>query len=619
MLYYVALAWNGIDAHAAGEAQTLLTRFQASAREWRLVLSQNGLAVLARTSPKADLDQIQVLPNRQGVVIGRLFERVYVTGARACDDDQSPASVILDERKAASIIASGGRELVESYWGRYIGFLRDPDLNTTWVVRDPTGAIPCQTTRLGRVQVYFVRIEDYERLGSSSFSVNHRYLLGYLLYNSICVHATGLDGIETVLPGECVEHARDVARRHFYWNPLQIAQANVIEDPAEAVRAMRRTVRACVHAWASCFDGVLLDLSGGVDSTIVLACLASAPMAPRLLCRHNYSTSGDLDERSFARSAAQRAGVRLLEQELNPAYELPPLDIARRCLSPFPQLMDARAQQEHVQLMQAENLSAHFSGDGGDEIFYRTGPLPTAVDYAWRRGISGRLLSIAANDAAYARSSFWRTLRVVARYGVRKQPWSLADLTTADHRSLMREEVIREASSDQMLWHPLYRGMAQMEPCKFTQAYHFSFGASRGYVPGADSDVPPYVTPLISQPLMELSLRIPAYVLMKGGRDRAIAREAFVAEMPAQIARRRSKGAGNAFLYDVLWTHIDSARELLLDGFLVRAGYLDRTRLEAVLSGGPTRIATGIVELAMYLDVEKWVHSWSSPPARAAA
>jgi asparagine synthase (glutamine-hydrolysing) len=207
----------------------------------------------------------------------------------------------------------------------------------------------------------------------------------------------------------------------------------------------------------------------------------------------------------------------------------------------------------------------------------------------------------------------------VIRYGVRKQPWALTHAGIADRRPLMRAEVKREAAHDRSLWHPLFRGDAEIEPCKFTQAYHFAFGAANGHVPGMEERVQPCVAPLLSQPLMELSLRIPAYVLTNGGRDRAVARAAFAAELPPEILRRRAKGTGNGFLEEVIWRHIDSARELLLDGFLVSAGFVDRARLEAVLSGGPTRVGSGVVELAIYLDVEKWVQSQRAAPLRAVA
>src|SRR6202007_2214999 len=46
------------------------------------------------------------------------------------------------------------------------------------------------------------------------------------------------------------------------------------------------------------------------------------------------------------------------------------------------------------------------------------------------------------------------------------------------------------------------------------------------------------VHPLISQPRMECSLRIPSYVLASGGTDRGLARQAFAEKIPAAIAAR---------------------------------------------------------------------------------
>ena len=76
-----------------------------------------------------------------------------------------------------------------------------------------------------------------------------------------------------------------------------------------------------------------------------------------------------------------------------------------------------------------------------------------------------------------------------------------------------------------ILWHVMSLSMPP--------AYYSSF---------VRSDYPERTLPLLSQPLVELCLRIPTYVLIRSGRDRALARRAFAADLPAEIVRALPKG-----------------------------------------------------------------------------
>ena len=65
----------------------------------------------------------------------------------------------------------------------------------------------------------------------------------------------------------------------------------------EAVVSLRETTVGCEHAWASCYDGIVHNLSGGLDSSIVLSCLKSAPSRPRVTCLNYFTTGPNEDER----------------------------------------------------------------------------------------------------------------------------------------------------------------------------------------------------------------------------------------------------------------------------------------------------------------------------------
>src|SRR5581483_6306561 len=102
-------------------------------------------------------------------------------------------------------------------------------------------------------------------------------------------------------------------------------------------------------------------------------------------------------------------------------------------------------------------------------------------------------------------------------------------------------------------------------------------------IPHAHS--PERLAPFFSQPVAELTLRLPTYVLGWGGWDRAIERAAFENDVPTQIIRRRSKGNSDNLSRQLTENNIGFVRELLLEGMLAREGILDRGKLEAFLCG----------------------------------
>ena len=139
------------------------------------------------------------------------------------------------------------------------------------------------------------------------------------------------------------------------------------------------------------------------------------------------------------------------------------------------------------------------------------------------------------------------------------------------------------------------------------------------YDPLGSSSNPERVHPLMSQPLVELCLRIPTYILASRGWDRAIARQAFSEDVPREILRRRSKQGMHEDMAGILKRNIDTARELLLDGHLVNERLLDRKSVEVALSGGPTEDGNAAREIFDHLSTEVWLRSWQSPALRTTA
>src|SRR5690606_14146307 len=97
--------------------------------------------------------------------------------------------------------------------------------------------------------------------------------------------------------------------------------------------------------------------------------------------------------------------------------------------------------------------------------------------------------------------------------------------------------------------------------------------------------------PFLSQPIMELCLRLPTYMFMRGGTDRALERAAFSDIVPSRIFERTAKGYVDHHLLSVTRRNIDFLREFVLDGEIVQQDWIDREEVERILT--PEHLLSG--------------------------
>lgn len=611
MFRYVAFAWNEADANACEAVARLRDSLQAGSPGWVVVLDRNGLAVYC-AGMRTGSSEVYLLRGGAGVVLGKLFGRVP-------EGASTGVPLALGESESACILHTRGRHLVERYWGRYVAFLRDDAQSTVRVLRDPTAVLPCLNVSFGGVQVFFSSMDDAVRLGLGRFTVSWKLVAGALACQRLQLNETGLEGVSQVLGGECVELARDGSRREFHWDPLHVSRQDPIEDPALAASEMRRVARDCVQAWGSSYQGIVHTLSGGLDSSIVMACLQDSPSKPRITCVNYHSPGSDGDERSFARLSAQRAGEALIERERNPALGFEPLQhMPLQCMPVTTFLYYLENSHSEAELAAEHGATAIFSGNTGDQLFYQALGALGAADYIRKHGLGPRAFGVALDAARMDRLSVWEVLREGVAHGLGGKRWRMID-EAGRYTSLLVQDAVESVRRDSSLTHPLFRSAEPWPSGKLFHAHTLLFPPAL-YNPLGRSDDPELVAPLYSQPLIELALRIPVYTLTVGGWERAIARRAFQHDMPREIVVRRTKGGVEEHLRAILLRNIGFVRELLLDGLLVRQGIVDRTKLQEVLSGSPTRVCGSNVELYECLSAETWARRWcDAHPSRAAA
>lgn len=596
MFRYLAFLWHPENDIEDVTALSMRDRVARKGEQWTLGFEAPGLAVYwANASSHGSGPYF--LPNRSGVVLGTLFERCPSTSETGC----------LSFAAASSVSVSDARDLVGCYWGRYVAFLSSPASRKRTVLRDPTGGLPCLVAVHAGVHVVCSRIVDCDDLGMKPCSINWNYVAAHSVVPMLESVETGLNGVSSVSPGHGLEFSQSGVCSRAYWDPVHFATSEPIENMDHAAALLLQTAKACTHAWASRHGSIIQHLSGGLDSSIVLGCLCDAPTKPSITCINYYSGTGDGDERHYARLAARRAGCSLIECERDPTNPLEP--ILRISRSARPQLLrnrDVYVDSRETQLARQLSATALFGGEGGDQLFYQNPVLLAAADCAIRHGPSKKLLNVAHDVARLNNLSIWKVLVSSLASGGKGN--GMASWLSDPSTRLTTEETLRRALALN-LGASHFDGVDCLPPGKRWHVRTLTI-PQQFYSPLAHENDPEPIEPLVSQPLVELCLRIPTYLAVRRGWDRAVARMAFDAHVPSEILRRRTKGGIDRFVKDTLRNNSTFVRQLLQDGLLVQHGILDRAKLAEAIDPDSIHTRTSSDELCDHLTTEVWLRNW---------
>jgi asparagine synthase (glutamine-hydrolysing) len=605
MYRYFVLIWNPRDAAAAETARMISERILFAPSGWVRAYDAAGVAAF-HSGLGEGASETFLLHHGAGAVFGRIFNREM-------EDTASALRVGFDYGESLKIVQSGGRRLIERYWGRYVGLIQDSATGETWILRDPSGGMPCLLAGYQGVNLVFSDLEDCVDLGVLRFAVNWRYIRGMLAQPGVQTRDTALEEVSEVQLGERVRFSGNTLRRSLEWNPFAIAASNPIQDSDTAVAELRSTTRACVHAWAACYSGIVHNLSGGLDSSIVLSCLKDAPSNPDITCLHYFGTGPDEDERKYARLMAKHAQAELIEHQLDVGeVRLDRIRELRKSSRPWFYMYELEHGLFEGQLATERQARGLFSGSGGDGVFFQAHADLAVADYLFDHGPGRGLLRVAVDAARMSRKSIWPLLYKAIRSRFLRPGWQSIAGTGRPESKLVSQDVLRAGSRERSLENPWFtRAAIRGVPpgvlwhaltVAIPPAYYNSF---------SDGPYPERTMPLLSQPLVELCLRIPTYVLIKSGMDRSTARRAFAPDLPPEIIKRRNKGRIDQHLRNVMDANLDFVRDFMLNGRLVKDGLLDRKTLELYLTRDRSPADYEYAEIMQqYLCIEAWLSRW---------
>ena len=566
------------------------SRLQHIERQTGLPLAWHwpGAALFCR-----NLDAI-LLSDQSGAFLGRAWH-----------GGEPPYPAVTAEDVADVLKRLDGAELSRNLWGNFVAIRIDHEQSGRLsLLRSAMGLLPCYYHRSpsGELVVCSLVRDGLAVIGGQPF-IAWGQLAHHLARRQLRLDATCIEGFHELAGGcELVleQSGTPAVKRH--WNPWRFARPDVsITREEEAASRLRDVIDGVIAAQALRHSHLLLGLSGGLDSSIVAAGLKACGATFSAINLVTSDPTGD--ERDYAAIAAQATGADLhLAPESEAMIAWRHSDAAhlpRPVAASFTQAGD----RQHQHLARRLGVSGYAIGGGGDHIFCYTQSSTPLLDCIRHYGPGRRALRTSidlARSADVSLGNVWlaalrRSLRLSNRY---RWQADLSYLAGDIGRAVV--EAPRHGWGD---------APPDIPPGKAMHVAWLQHAQNHMEGYGRERDLP-LEWPLLAQPVVELCLRIPSWMWVAGGQNRAVARRAFRGVLPDILLDRRSKGSPESVLIRTFQASRDNILETLRNGHLVGQGLLDIASLRMIPEREAGFRSVDYRRIMVLLDTEIWLQSW---------
>jgi asparagine synthase (glutamine-hydrolysing) len=456
--------------------------------------------------------------------------------------------------------------------------------------------------RLGKKPLYYYQDDDWFVFGSeikailahpaasATRRVNAQCLPAYLTYGYVPTPDTLFEGIRSLPPGHWLRFRDGQAEIQRYWDPpLPASNDSASMSEADWSAGLLERLREAVRLRLVSDVPIGAFLSGGLDSSAVVALMAEMGAGRVKTFAIGFSDEPSFDERLHARRVAEYLGCEHHEFDVRArSFDLVAL-LVRHHDQPFgdssalPTYLVAQCARQHV--------TVALTGDGGDELFagydrFRAARLAETFHRLPAAGLAGRA-GLALAEALPQGSGYRDLGRTAARF-LRGAAQPLPERYLGWVGVMTSDVVAALTGSD-------------FDPAgHFAQYFRYSNGGDpvnalldvnlRTYLPDdllVKADRASMAaslearSPFLDHELVEYAARIPLGLKLRrsAGGAKHILKRAMAGRLPPEIIQRRKHGfgvpVGRWFREDLR----DPMRETLLAPTAQQRGYL---RPEAV-------------------------------------
>jgi len=537
-----------------------------------------------------------------------LRERLTANGHRFATDG--------DTEVIAHLYEEEGADFVQSLEGMFGLALWDERRGELLIARDRIGKKPLFYADRGGVISFASELWALLADAEISREVDPAALDRFFAFTYVPSPFSAFRAVRKLPPASLLRWRSGVTRIERYWK-LDYAPTLAVESDAEAGELVRDAVRAAVRRRMIADVPLGAFLSGGVDSTAVVAAMAELSPEPVKTFSIGFE-SERFDELPYARQVAERFGTDHHELVVKPdAVELLP-KLVRHYGEPFAD--HSAIPSFYLAEMARRHVTVALTGDGGDEAF----------------GGYGR----------YANAAMLRRLdRVPA--GLRRAVAGVAARVRADGDLNSRRNQLRRAAALLPLepQERYFRAMTRFGPALADTVYTPEFRAALAGTP-ADTIAAPWAasaagnlvdrmldvdqqtylpgdlltkmdiatmayglearSPLLDRELLELAAALPAHFKVRGREKKIALRSALRGVVPDEQIDRAKQGFQVPMAE---WFRTDLrelAQDTLLGGAARSRDYLDPDVVAGLLERHLARAEDNSALLWSFLTFELW-------------
>lgn len=430
-----------------------------------------------------------------------------------------------------------------------------------------------------------------------SIGLNNSYF-NFFLQSQIPNHYTGFTGIHELLAGCCIKIDLNLLKQpitqtlclDFHTNkyPSQTATDLFKNEIPKTLQ------EACTSATKN-FQNIILDYSGGLDSTFLLYNLKemSKSTGQHIIPINFYSNYSSLaNEQAYCKIFCEKMNIKLTSfdhDQCLPFDDLHKFDLSP--IRPSPEL----ALYKRFQIIElfANSLGKYcfVNGEGGDHLF-SCPPIPES------------LLDIISDRNIYLLLRVLKELYYIFRFPI-FQILKIVLLAIINQSSLAKEfiqgegglpqEFLQTAELPYYLDHPYFTDYTpSLRIGKALQIMNIKIGRLISNIDPRSNNLLSDTTiihPLLCQSFLAEALRMPTYHNFSYGYDRYLVRQ-FLSEKLTDIpeAWRKDKGDIAGLVQKGFQRNVNSIKELCIEGYLVREGITKKSNIEnkigQLLTGG---------------------------------
>ena len=177
---FIALVWSYQSEVASKDAADVIAAMATAHSAWVHRVDAPGLFVLEA-------------PHRSNAEEGlHVGAHVSFVGTVFAGRSRAQSAQLRD----ADFIESRGGIAFTRVWGRYVCFIRDVPNACVFIVRDPSGALPCFVARRGNAFIFLSHSEDIDALGLGPTAIDWSYVALKLANNRHTTTKTGLEAYQ---------------------------------------------------------------------------------------------------------------------------------------------------------------------------------------------------------------------------------------------------------------------------------------------------------------------------------------------------------------------------------------------------------------------------------------